>query len=678
VFSTPAGYYFTFTKLGDGTYTINEKNGTTYTFQSISGAINQTARLISIRDVNNNILNLNYNGNNLVSVADGLASYRKLDFLYDASNRISQVGDWSGRIFKYEYDSEGNLSAVFNPLAVAGVQSPTRYAYYGGGALDHSLKSIVLPRGNGMNFEYYANGKMFKEYNSLGEANAFTFNEMRNESSFINKRGYTLRYLFNDYGAPVQVDDEVRGSTINTYDSTNPYLMLSQRNPLGFITAYTYDGNFNITQVTLPSQATIGYSNYNAFGSPGKVKDARGNYTILKYDLRGNLLERIALRSGVGSAVTDTQNYVPLAADLVARTINTYDVNSNILTSKKVRDFATNAGPMLTYGYVDAINGVNGLNVTSITRTGDRDGNAATIETDVATLTYDTLGRLVTGVRDNWYDTYAQYDELDRVVTFKDDFGKLRSNSYDPNGNLIKTWLVNGNSADVTTLTYDLADRKESSVSNGGGVSSFQYDAAGNVTKISNPDQYSLGIDYDGANRPFRAFDQAGHDVVTYMDQMGKPLQIVDPNGNRVVREYYDASKEGRLKVSRDAMGRGITTDYDAAGNATSVTDHLGGVTRTFYDELNRPVRVVGPLLTASGNVRPLKTMIYNALGYVINIKMGQTDASGSNYASDTVAWQTNYTWDDYGHKLSETDGLNKTRTFTYDLYGNMTSATSP
>jgi YD repeat-containing protein len=70
--------------------------------------------------------------------------------------------------------------------------------------------------------------------------------------------------------------------------------------------------------------------------------------------------------------------------------------------------------------------------------------------------------------------------------------------------------------------------------------------------------------------------------------------------------------------------------------------------------------------------------MIYNALGYVINIKMGQTDASGSNYASDTVAWQTNYTWDDYGHKLSETDGLNKTRTFTYDLYGNMTSATSP
>jgi YD repeat-containing protein len=538
------------------------------------------------------------------------------------------------------------------------------------------MKTFVQSRGNGMTFEYYANSRVFLEYNTLGETNTFTYNELRRETVMINARGNTRRFFFNADGNPVQTNEENGGVTTKTCDTTNPYLLQSEKNTLGYVTSYTYDANGNTTRQTLPFGATIGFSNYNAFGSPGMIKDALGNYTILKYDARGNLLQKIALRAGVGAAVTDPQNYLPAAAEIVSRTINTFDAGGNVLTGRQVRDFGASGGPMLSYGYNDSTNGVNGLNATSIMRTGDRDGNSATNETDTANLTYDTLGRIVTGINGNWYDTRFQYDVLGRVSQYKDGLGKLHSNTYDANNNLTKTWLLNSPIADVQTFGYDNADRKIHAVYNARGVTTYQYDAGGNVIKVTNPDAYTLNIEYDANDQPVRAYDQKGNKVDSVRDLAGKLRSITDPNGNTVTRTYYDGSRNGWLKSSTDAVGRITRYDYDAAGNVTSVTNNKGGVTRTTYDELQRPVREAGPVL-ASG-VRPVKTFSYSPLGYLTSVRIGQTDASGTNAASDTLSWQMTYSYDDYGHLLSKTDGLGKTWRYAYDLFGNVLSATDP
>jgi hypothetical protein len=47
------------------------------------------------------------------------------------------------------------------------------------------MKSYLLPRGNGMTFEYYANGKTFKHYDTLGETSTFTYNDFRRETAYI-------------------------------------------------------------------------------------------------------------------------------------------------------------------------------------------------------------------------------------------------------------------------------------------------------------------------------------------------------------------------------------------------------------------------------------------------------------------------------------------------------------
>jgi YD repeat-containing protein len=48
--------------------------------------------------------------------------------------------------------------------------------------------------------------------------------------------------------------------------------------------------------------------------------------------------------------------------------------------------------------------------------------------------------------------------------------------------------------------------------------------------------------------------------------------------------------------------------DYDPHGNVIAVTDPSGRTTTTSYDELDRPVRIVGPEYTDSslGLIRPV------------------------------------------------------------------------
>jgi YD repeat-containing protein len=97
-----------------------------------------------------------------------------------------------------------------------------------------------------------------------------------------------------------------------------------------------------------------------------------------------------------------------------------------------------------------------------------------------------------------------------------------------------------------------------------------------------------------------------GNTIVSGLDLDGKPRNIVDPNGGTQRFEYYGPEKNGRLKQSLDPANRNTAYDYDAHGNAISVTDNLGHTSQTVYDELDRPVRSVGPAVAADGGRAPV------------------------------------------------------------------------
>jgi uncharacterized protein RhaS with RHS repeats len=151
------------------------------------------------------------------------------------------------------------------------------------------------------------------------------------------------------------------------------------------ITRYAYDAAGNVTRITHPDGNTQEFSAFTTFNQPQRIKDPRGNWTLLKYDAPGNLTDDIKLKTGVIPVV----GIAPAASQIVAWTTRTYDTTGNLITSKRVRNFTTGAGPTVSTTY-----DLNGLNPAQLTRTGDQTGDGLDDAPDTAVLAYDPLGKL--------------------------------------------------------------------------------------------------------------------------------------------------------------------------------------------------------------------------------------------------------------------------------------------
>jgi len=690
--TAPASIYYQVQRTGTGTYTIREPNGLIYTFESIAGTVGQKAKLTKITDRNDNAMTLTYTGSNLTTITDALN--RSLTFSYDSNNRITQMSDWTGRQYRYEYDTVGNLVTYRDPLTIKGKHPATLYQYYADGSVDslgqlsprnHALKSQTRPGGISQTFEYYMNGQVFKEYNALGETNTYSFNPYRRETVLANSRGFTRHYQFDPNGMPINITLENGGSNANGYDCAqpgtancaNPFNKTSTQDAAGISSSIAYDAQGNVTALTKPAGSSS-YSYFNAFGMPGVIVDRNWNYTFIKYDAKGNVLENIAMKWGYYDGI-DPATYVPDPAQVLQWTINTYDVYGNLKTSKRVKDATTQAGQTTTYTY-DA----TGLNLLTIARTGLLGTGLSGTQT-TPTFTYDTLGRMLTGVDNDWYAIQKSYDDLDRVITATDKVGNLSHYAYDGNNNLINAQVsVAGVVKDNVSYQYDLAGRKIMETDNGGFSTRFAYDAAGNLLKKTNPDGYITTYEYDEANKLTRTLDAKGQGSSYQRDMAGRLIKITDPNG---LEQSFKYGYNGNLQ-SKIVTGTGpVEYYYDANDNLTmkveyssswgTVNDQTPKVTETSYDELNRPIRILGPTVTdpVYGQVRPLTLNTYDLFGNLTQVSIGRTDTSVYP-AIDNVAVQFTYTWDDFGHRLTKTDALNKSWTYKYDTYGNLTQST--
>ena len=698
-FNRMPGTFAVMTRQADGRYAVREKDGTTYLFESLAGTVGQTARLVAVQDRNTHTLTLNHGascGNKLCSVSDALG--RSLTFTYEGDH-VTRVTDWAGRQFGYGY-TDGNLSSFANPRALAGAQEPVRYEYHGaadGPSLNRLLKEMRLPRGNGYRYEYYATGKLFRRFDALGHSRTYTYNDFRRETVQINERGHTRSYLLDRHGNTVQLIEEDGATHTYAYDTTVPanvHNRISHQNPLGQTTAFVHDSNGNITTVLEPSGHSIEYAAFNSFGQPGRLKDPNGNYAVLKYDARGNRTQEIRLRqsfcAGGACAALDPVAYTPAAGDMVAWRVRGYDSHGNLSSIKTVRDFAAQVaspgatsptGPVTTIGY-----DTNGLYPVALSRSGRKNADS-TVSTQTAGVSHDTLGRTRVSVDADWQRRDIAYDELDRVISATDSRGHPRSFGYDANNNPIGQRLdLNGVLVDSSSASFDLGDRPVRSVDAAGHVTGYVYDETGNVVMTVDPDNLAVTHEYDPLGRRVSSIDPEGAASQRSLDAMGRPRTTTDANGSLTAFSYHGAEASGRLQSVTDPTGRRIDFGYDANGNAVSVTVNAADgssarTTLTRFDELDRPTRVVGPLVAdaALGNIRPVTRYTYDTLGHLSEVTAGHTtDASGSNTALDVLAVQVSRLHDDFGRKTREADGLNRAWVFTHDDNNNLATATDP
>ncbi len=136
------------------------------------------------------------------------------------------------------------------------------------------------------------------------------------------------------------------------------------------------------------------------------------------------------------------------------------------------------------------------------------------------------------------------------------------------------------------------------------------------------------------------------------------------------------------------AYAQQVTTTsfgYDAAGNATSITDPRGMVTNQSFDNLDRLTQQLRPPAAPSGT-RPAIGIGYDGLDQVRSVTDPRSlvttyTVTGLGTRSSLVSpdtGTTGRTFDAAGNVKTETDARGKTTTYTYDALNRMTLADYP
>ncbi|MDE1461737.1 RHS repeat-associated core domain-containing protein [Spartinivicinus poritis] len=690
----PKGYYFSFEKTAGG-YKLTEKNGLSYLFSNVAGKVGDKAQLLSITDNNGNKLKLNYANNRLASVT--AADNRQVNFSYDSKGHITQITDWSGNTYRYEYNHLGDLVRYFrpdNPKVAA-----TTYSYYteaDGPNVNHSMKTFAYANGYKMTFEYYANGKAYRHYNALNETASFKYNDFRREAIFTSERGFSEHFFFNENALLIKKIDLNGGvHRFGFDDERDPFLRTSYTNPMGHKVSYHYDDQGSLVETTMASGSKVQYRYHNAFGSPGIVENARGDISLTLYNDKGQATDSVRFKKGFGAGINPTaltsDSLTQYADNIISWSRYRYNEWGNVVESRQVKDFNNpNSGPYTVFEYNDTTNKVKGVYPTSVTYYGDINGDGVIGEKEgygPYFTEYDALGRPTKGVTGGFYPFEKTYNAIGQPTSHKDALGNKVAFQYDASG-----LPLSQNVADFVdgqyqifsqqTLSYNKANRKVAVSNQTGATTRYQYDEVGNVVGITNPDGYVVQMVYNSGNQLIKAYDAEGNTISHDLDILGRKRSTTYPDGTQAQFVYYGADNNGWLKTTispspTSLTGKQTHYEYNKNGQVIKVSDQEGRSTLTEYDSLGRAIRVVSPVYDDKllKRVRPVTRYTYNNLGFLTQVEAGYTNEAGDKSA-DQVSVQATYTYDDFGRKLTASNALGHTNKFEYDEHSNLIKST--
>jgi YD repeat-containing protein len=356
------------------------------------------------------------------------------------------------------------------------------------------------------------------------------------------------------------------------------------------LNASTQQGMVALTAQSQPAGSGCAASStsqsYDAKGNVAGYTDTNGNRSCFAYDTERNL--RTVTLSGLASGTSCPANllgHVPSGAN-ANRPIRTVSTQWHPDWALQVKQAEPGRITTTVYnGQPDPFNGnavascapanaqlPDGKPIAVIckrveqatTDTNGAQGFSAQLQAGVpnrvTSWTYNQHGQVLTE-RDplNRQTSYAYY--ADTAFSGSDPYavghtmGDLQSitnakgqvtqyTQYDKHGNVLQSVDPNGV---VTQNTYDLRQRLLSSTT-AGQTTSYQYDAAGQLKRITLPDQSWVGYDYDGAHRQTAVYDHKGNRVDYTLDNAGNRIgeQTKDPSG----------ALKRQLSRSIDALGR--------------------------------------------------------------------------------------------------------------------------
>ena len=755
----PDGSNTTFKDDGNGgfeclnAHSTMTKSGNEYIITNAAQSqyhFNADGELDWVKDAEGNILTISSMSNNQRIVTDSTG--RTYTITYNGNSehsRITKIEDTiAERTVTYEYNND------FQLVSATSVSGGTEtYEYDGNGRLckitncyDEMTDQIV----------YNDNGSVNWLTNASGLKQVYTYDKVQKQTGLKEYDGDTLvktyTYECDDKYAVKSNIVETDGQTYEvdkiTYstdeDGENKYdEMIESVDIMDNTTKYDRDANGNVIKTT-NADGTYTLANYNDKNSIIASVDEMGYATIYAYDSNGTRLLKQASslnplsQSDINTVTAsgfDPVTYLAANESSYAITSHEYYADSYVSgIAGLIRATTDPEGNVTEYDYYqDGIG--KGLVKTKTLKSGNTIVNTVAYEYNAQlhvskeTTSYD-LSQNLYSVKEYEYDSFNN-------VTVTKDYGTGSTPAttiaeYDLLSRKIAEYAPNY-SADKShgaLTTYYPDGNKKTETDAEGNVTSYEYDAYGQVTKKTNPDGTMNLTEYDGLQREKATYFQAGtngtkqiltqtsyefagynFDIYTALDTSAshscKGLKTTKTTyiteDKQVVSETLTDIKEHVIYEKTNGETK-RTSAYYANGQLARQTDALGNTTKYEYGYLNKVTKTYTPFNTKSdgsvnysvtenqydknGNVTLTKQTVqkqdsstakysvtqnqYNAQGLLTQVTLSDGTSNGekniTKYFYNNAGIQTKM----YTGLSSANDSDYMTTNYEYDAWGHL------
>lgn len=530
------------------------------------------------------------------------------------------------------------------------------------------------------------NGVTQYTYDTAGNLTAVIYPDGKTRAYHYNEQAYTSNTNLPNALTGITDENGVRFATY-TYDTQGRAVVTEHAGGVErYVLGYSTDGTNTIVTDPLNSQYTHHFQTilgvakstgqsqpagsgcgaassaitYDVNGNVASRADFNGNKTCYAYDLTRNL--ETARIEGLGSGSScpaDLLSYTPAANSSERKILTTWHVNFRLptliaeskretkyvydtrgnITQYQIKDTATNTTRTWTtsYTYHASIPGV----ILQKTEHGPR-----TDVSDITTYNYHAPDASCNG---GHLGCRSQVSSITNALGHVTQITRYNAHGQpeeliDPNGL-------------TTTLVYDIRQRLLSRTV-GTEITGYQYDNAGQLKKITFPDNSFLSYTYDAAHRLTDMADNLGNRVHYTLDNMGNRTkeELFDPGNNvaRTQQREYDALSH--LWKDIGAQNQITQYQYDAQGNLKQIADPLSHATNFQFDTRNRLKQSTDP---ANG----ITQHTLDALDRITQV-------------SDPRNINTQYTYNGFGDVTQEISQDRGTTTYTYDGAGNVKTIT--
>ncbi|MDZ8070038.1 MAG: putative Ig domain-containing protein [Nostoc sp. DedQUE08] len=554
---------------------------------------------------------------------------------YDqANNLVAQISP-TGLETRYIYDELGRLAKTILPDLTPDNwdDNPTVKTEYSAAS---RVKAQTDVYGNREEYFYNDLGQLIRLKDILTNDTTYTYNKGGQIETVTDPRLRTTRYVYDDKARLKETVFFDNSHYQVSYDELGR--VKTETNELNQTTTYEYDAFSQVSAVINALNQRTEFE-YDQRKNLVKVTDALGHSTRYKYDEYAQQVETLFNNGDKVSIGYDQFSRVTSVTD---ENLNTTKYTYDNLSQLTQVEQANQAKTKYTYN-----------NLGLLTQTQDANQNITQYE-------YDDFYRLTATILPMGQRNQTVYDKFGQVSSQKDFNGDTINYSYDSIGRLQQKTFTDPRVATVS-YTYDSITSQLKTVTDGRGVTQYNYDQRDRLSKIIQPDQQFVSYGYDLLDNVTSLTTQAGITSYGY-DKLNRLDTVKD--GNRTLADYdYDAV--GNLIQTKLANGSVESRQYDTRDRLTQVTTK--NVTGTIFSDFKYTLDAVGNRKKVEEYSGRSVDYTYDSLYRLTEEKI--TDATAVNRTFG-------YSYDLAGNRLSKTDSLEGSTTYTYDANNRLKDTT--